>query len=814
MDKLATAVTQATNSIAPSWPLDSAVAINPHWHRIQQPIAQVANRLAHLGGVQVLPARSYLQQQWQSGRITADDLAQALEHNQRLKQQPFSLVDCLNLLRQPQPKVMPLVVDLMDAALPSSARLPWRGAITFQLSQTCAAYFDQQQAHWQPQRTAGLYAFWLDTLKHDRGTATVMRLPNIQAAIAQLPDTASNLFAWAQAELNFPTAQLEEYFEALLLSINGWASWCAWLKFEAAKQSQQDEHLQELLAMRLAWEVLLLKCFQAEAGTVKAQLSQYWCQLPQRLADTANEFVLEEIWQHALEIGFQKQLFAKLAARSTEPASSSLPMTQLVFCIDIRSEPMRRALESLDTSLETCAFAGFFGLPMAYQPFGSKQSRAQLPGLAAASVKVVDQPIAGAWLTEPMRKQQLAAFDQWHATVRWANSTFSFVEAVGLGYLPRIWHWLKPQQSARKNPDYLGLSRAQSQQLRPRVVGLAVAEKVALAANALQVMGLSTGLAPLVVLVGHASHSTNNAHSSTLDCGACGGQSGEANVRAMAALLNEPEVRQGLQQQGIDIPEETQFMAALHITTTDEIIGFDLDLLPLAQQQHWQQLQPTLLQAGDAARRERATSLAMSDQGTHKAVLKRFRQRANDGAQTRPEWGLTTNAGFIIGPRSLTKHEQFKRCYLHDYDYQQDTDFSVLERLMTGPLLVTHWLNMQYHASATDPLHYGSGNKVLHNVVGGNIGVFEGNGGDLRIGLPKQSVFIGQQLQHEPLRQTTIIAAPKAAVAAIIAKHPVLQQLFDNGWMSLWLWEDGLVTQYFGSECRFICENSFISIFY
>jgi uncharacterized protein YbcC (UPF0753/DUF2309 family) len=34
-------------------------------------------------------------------------------------------------------------------------RLSWRQAITHQLSQTCAAYFDLHQADWQPERSAG-----------------------------------------------------------------------------------------------------------------------------------------------------------------------------------------------------------------------------------------------------------------------------------------------------------------------------------------------------------------------------------------------------------------------------------------------------------------------------------------------------------------------------------------------------------------------------------------------------------------------------------------------------------------------------------
>ena len=42
---------------------------------------------------------------------------------------------------------------------------------------------------------------------------------------------------------------------------------------------------------------------------------------------------------------------------------------------------------------------------------------------------------------------------------------------------------------------------------------------------------------------------------------------------------------------------------------------------------------------------------------------------------------------------------------------------------------------------------FGAGNKVLHNVVG-TIGVLEGNAGDLKVGLPWQSVHDGQDYRH------------------------------------------------------------------
>lgn len=447
--------------------------------------------------------------------------------------------------------------------------------------------------------------------------------------------------------------------------------------------------------------------------------------------------------------------------------------------------------------IETRGFAGFFGVPLAYTPFASQVTRPQMPGLAFPSVEVTEeltqpgnsQPVTPAINTRAAaeRTQRMAARQQSWATVHWPNTTFSFVEAAGIGYLGRIWRWLLPSRQGRPNDDLSGLPTRYHQLARPCVQGLDLTAKVELAAGALRTMGIDKQQAPLVLLIGHGSQSCNNAHASTLDCGACGGQAGEANARALAQLLNAPEVRQGLKDTaGITISDDTVFAAGLHNTATDEIEGFDLDLLPIAARRQWQQFSQRAAKAGAVVRRARAASLWMSPDIGDAALLDAYRRRANDGSQTRPEWGLTGNAAFVISPRAVTRGKHLERCYLHTYDADNDADGAVLEQLMMGPMLVTHWISWQYHASTCDPLHYGSGNKVLHNVVGGHIGVFEGNGGDLRIGMPKQSLHDGDNWRHEPIRLSVIIAAPSARISAIIAKQPLLQQLFDHDWMLLW----------------------------
>jgi uncharacterized protein YbcC (UPF0753/DUF2309 family) len=82
-------------------------------------------------------------------------------------------------------------------------------------------------------------------------------------------------------------------------------------------------------------------------------------------------------------------------------------------------------------------------------------------------------------------------------------------------------------------------------------------------------------------------------------------------------------------------------------------------------------------------------------------------------------------------------------------------------------------------------------------VVGGRIGVFEGNGGDLRIGLPLQSVHDGRRWMHEPLRLSVFVAAPRAALERILAKHEVVRQLVVRRWLHLYrLDDDGRVERY------------------
>jgi hypothetical protein len=198
---------------------------------------------------------------------------------------------------------------------------------------------------------------------------------------------------------------------------------------------------------------------------------------------------------------------------------------------------------------------------------------------------------------------------------------------------------------------------------------------------------------------------------------------------------------------------------------------------------------------------ERATSFGIKlNKGlTDEMLLRQFQRRSRDWSQVRPEWGLVNNAAFLIAPRSRSRGVNLGgRVFLHEYRCDMDLDGTVLEAIMTAPMLVTNWINMQYYASTVDNHLYGSGNKVLHNVVGGHIGVFEGNGGDLRIGLPLQSLHDGNSLRHTPLRLSVFIEAPQNTMSTILSKQAVVRNLVENRWLHLFQIspESGTISRY------------------
>jgi uncharacterized protein YbcC (UPF0753/DUF2309 family) len=789
----APAIEIAVRAIAPAWPLDRQIAVSPYWGFIDLSFEEAAATLDRLAGSPfTLPPGEYLRA-WGAGEIDRT----ALEHALAEAGTPVTLDDAVAALQLAHTRSagLPLLSDIIDQRTAPAAAPRWRDTITQQVSQYCASYFDEHQADWHRGRGTGLFAGWRGGVASDHALEPLMHAPEIRARVGELPADADAAIAWSLERLHVLPGEAADFLRVCLLRINGWASWCAYLGWEAGLARAVDPHLRELLAIRVSWEALLHPG-RWDAGSHGSRWRESWARA--RRAEPLPSEALQWVWQRAQEIGYQQRLIGLLGSSATPgatPPHGSRPAAQLVFCIDVRSERFRRALESADPAVETRGFAGFFGLPIRYTPLGTHWSRPQLPGLLAPQLEVEDStgnPPDDAAIAK-RRMNRLERRARWMRFLRLPSGAFSFVETIGVGYAAAI---LRRHFGTRAPlPASFGLAARDTRALRPQLRpadGDSVRAQADLVASILRTMGLTTGFARLLVLVGHGCESANNPQAAALDCGACGGQSGEINARVLAALLNDRSIRLELGRRGIDIPEDTIAVGALHNTTTDDVALFDLQRLPVSHLPDLERLQRSLLQAGHGTRRERAPSLGLARLVSRPDALhERLRRRARDWAETRPEWGLADNAAFIVAPRSRTRGLDLGgRCFLHDYDATADQDGAVLELIMTAPMVVTHWINLQYYASTVDPERFGSGNKVLHNVACGRIGVFEGNTGDLRIGLSRQSLHDGEHWRHTPLRLSVFIDASRDRIDRIIARHGTVRRLVDNRWLHLFRFAD------------------------
>ncbi|NGZ01714.1 MAG: hypothetical protein CV090_01530 [Nitrospira sp. WS238] len=119
------------------------------------------------------------------------------------------------------------------------------------------------------------------------------------------------------------------------------------------------------------------------------------------------------VWLKALEASYQEQLLQALRTKSydPDPPASNRPYSQSVYCIDVRSEPFRRHLESVG-SHETYGFAGFFAAFIRYRAWGKEHDTEQFPVIMRAKNEVREIPRS--YLDHKVLKQQ--------ARARWAHA--------------------------------------------------------------------------------------------------------------------------------------------------------------------------------------------------------------------------------------------------------------------------------------------------------------------------------------------------------------------------------------------------------
>ena len=819
--KLKATIAAACNRIAPLWPLKNFVAVNPFLGFAQQTFEATCATLRRVAGVDMLMPRAFFRQALAEGRFEDQDLEAALAATPGDGRIPASVAALrLAIAHDPEAAFRPsarvaTVAEVLDTLAVGDRQASRTAFMVDEISRWCAAYFDEGQSVWRlPSRGSKVYAAWRVSMRYDRNPQ-MMGIRDFRTSVASLPNDPMAAIAAVIAVLGIPDRAVEDYLHRALLDIGGWAAYARHRVWNAALQDRDDDTLIQLLAIRVVWGYALFRERKDAAFcTAWQHAMETAATLPkdEQLGgdpDLAIDLTLQQAYEHA----FQRRLLAQLAAASSDhrTAPRKRKALQAAFCIDVRSEVYRRALETVSLDAETIGFAGFFGFPIEYVPIGRVHGGAQCPVLLKPSVVVCE---AVARVSEKEEQDILDSrllhrrvSKAWKSFKLSAVSSFTYVETVGLLFASKLVGDSLGVTRTVADPTVDGLDRRVIDRVGPRIeprtvagrqTGFDGAQRVAMAEAVLRAMSMTGDFARLVMLTGHGSTTVNNPHASGLDCGACGGHTGEANARVAAAILNDPAVRIGLRSRGIDIPHDTWFLGCLHDTTTDGIRIFDAATMPSSHTQDIDRLRDWLNQASHLARMERAALLGVSNDAAADA---RIKARSRDWSQVRPEWGLAGNAAFIAAPREYTAGiDLLGRAFLHNYDWRTDDGFGVLELIMTAPMVVASWINLQYYGSTVNNRAFGAGNKVLHNVVG-TIGVLEGNAGDLKVGLPLQSVHDGARFVHEPLRLHVFIAAPIDAINNVIAKHASVRELVDNHWLHLFaICDSGAAThQYRGA---------------
>lgn len=761
-DVIIEAADRASRAVPPLWPLSSNVAVNPFVGQTTEPLATAAARLRRVAGMAVTMPRRWYADRLESGEIGEDDLAAAFEAGPT-SLRPTSVAALKQAIRDEriEPQALPTIADLAAVA----SAVDWPGIVNDRLSHWAAGHFDEGQALWAKGQPASAYDAWRMVAAHDL-TPEIAGLAGFAQTVADAPALAEDALIQCVASLGLPAAALDSYFHRLLSSMGGWSQLARYRLWQAELTGATDTSVTDLIAIRLTWEAALLRKF---GSAIEPQWQQAVAAYSEPVRAT-REDVVDSILQEATERAAQRRLNLRLAGPASGRAADGRPKTQMAFCIDVRSEVFRRALEGLDPGIRTLGFAGFFGLGIGHRRFASDVVEARLPVLLTPGVSTCSGHATPAEERSDRTARIAArAGRAWGRFRLAAISSFAFVEAAGPTYVAKLVR------------DGLGLKpRTAPDDPAPRPVhDLDLDTRVTMAMSILKAMSLTTGFARLVLLAGHGATVVNNPHASALHCGACGGYSGEVNARLLASLLNDGDVRAGLAKGGIAIPDDTLFLAALHDTTTDDVKLYTADHSATDHADDIAQAERWLKAAGALARGERALRLPRANRGQD------IPHRARDWAELRPEWALAGCQAFIAAPRSRTAGRDLAgRAFLHDYDWRHDEGFAILKLILTAPVVVASWISLQYYGSTVAPNVFGAGNKLLHNVTGG-IGVVEGNGGLLRAGLPWQSVHDGETLMHEPLRLSVLIEAPREAIIEILERHSEVRALFDNRWLHL-----------------------------
>ena len=543
---------EGSRVIAPLWSLENFVAVNPFMGMSEMKFDEAMDLLNKISDADAtLPVEFYLNA-LKDGKLTEDDIANALKANPGdTEDNAITFIkDLYNTVQASQDKKMQILADVASEVCGKE----WRRFMVDRISFWASAYFDQNQATWKTSRDAGsLFMAWKREAEVDYSTEA-MGLKGFRSFVKSLPNDHLEASIVALEKLEIPREIQKQYLNALLMKLNGWAGIAARVDWDAKLAGKESNSLEQFLSILLVWELGLSELLDS------AELESSWGRAKNDAAailfSSGPDKSLRQrlILQKAFDIAAQREIINKINGQFPNESTEKKLKAQAVFCIDVRSETFRRNLESAGDGIETLGFAGFFGFPITYVPLGHTEGSDQCPVLISTSHTVKES--LGNLMDEEKAIERRTLNERllkiWKGFKSGAVSCFGFVSPLGLYFLPKLFTDLFGLTRPVANPNVSGLTKREvkekgvSLEAMQGISGIPEEDRVNMALSVLKAMTLTEKFAPIVMIAGHGASTVNNPHATGLDCGACGGHSGEANARVAAEILNDKDIRKGL----------------------------------------------------------------------------------------------------------------------------------------------------------------------------------------------------------------------------------------------------------------------------
>jgi len=527
-----------------------------------------------------------------------------------------------------------------------------------------------------------------------------------------------------------------------------------------------------------------------EIDALDAHFGKIWSPLSHKLDDlnfnlfekveTTEYDTLLSIWQEAYEFSFYDQVLGAIKLEDKTEKSDKVSF-QAFFCIDDRECSIRRHVEKIDPKCKTFGTPGHFNVELYFQPEHGK-----------FHTKVCPAPVTPKFLVKEIENNTKRK-NEIHFTKQ-ANSLlfgWLFTHTVGLwSGLKLMLNIFSPRNSSLMVSSFQHMaknSKLSIENTHPNdkegdlQIGFSIDEMTDRVEGLFKSTGLVDNFANIIYAIGHGSSSINNTHYAVYDCGACSGRPGSVNARAISYMANHKIVREKLINRGIIIPDETQFIGALHDTSRDEILFYDVEILSESNKIAHNQNEINFNIALDNNAKERARRFLLVDtHDTAEKIHDKVRKRSITWYEPRPELTHCGNALCIVGSRILSKGLFLdRRSFLNSFNYKIDPEGNYLLSILNAVAPVCGGINLEYYFSRVDNHLLGAGTKLPHNVMG-LFGVANGIEGDLRTGLPNQMVEI-----HEPLRLMAIVEHYPEVILQTIKKNPSTYEWFANEWVRL-----------------------------